>query len=184
MTDVVFLDTETTGLSPDDQIWEFAAIRRFDSGIESELHLFIAHDETRAQFLPTSFFKDYKARFPASSWEDYWASPIAAARIQDFTLDAHIVGAVPNFDTERLAKLLRTHKLEPKWHYHLLDVENLVVGYLAGRGELKAPPWRSDDLSRAIGVDPAQFERHTAMGDAKWVRAQYDVVMGNQGLHG
>jgi DNA polymerase III epsilon subunit-like protein len=178
MTDIVFLDTETTGLSPDDEIWEFAAIRRFDSGIESELHMFIAHDESKAQFLPTSFFRDYRERFPGASYNDYELPQVAATRIQDFTLGAHIVGAVPSFDTERLAKLLRAYRLEPKWHYHLLDVENLVVGYLAGRGELMAPPWKSDELSRTIGVEPGDFARHTAMGDAQWVRAQYDVVVG------
>ena len=40
------------------------------------------------------------------------------------------------------------------------------------------PPWSSDGLSSAVGVDPEQFERHTAMGDVRWVMAQWDAVMG------
>lgn len=182
MTDICFIDTETTGLSLDDDIWEFAAIRRNADGSEEELHLFIDHDSTKAEFLPISFFRDHKARCPngwdgLTSQEGLTSQMSAAQQIQDITLGAHIVGAVPNFDTERLAKLLRRFRLEPKWHYHLCDVENLVAGYLAGRGELMSPPWRSDELSSAIGVDPSQFERHTAMGDVMWVRAQWDVVM-------
>ena len=38
-------------------------------------------------------------------------------------------------------------------------------------------PWNSDDLSRAVGVDPDRFRRHEAMADAGWARAIYDRVM-------
>jgi hypothetical protein len=97
------------------------------------------------------------------------------------TKDAHIIGAVPSFDTIRLSKLLEhcnPHGNSAPWHYHLIDVENIVVGFLAGGEVLMAPPWDSDNLSLAIGVDPQQFQRHTAMGDVQWVKAQYDAVMG------
>ena len=44
---------------------------------------------------------------------------------------------------------------------------------------LVAPPWRSDDLSRACGVEPpAPEERHTALGDARWVKRWYDRIAG------
>jgi hypothetical protein len=82
-------------------------------------------------------------------------------------------------------------------HYHLCDVENLAVGWLSAyaaylerdgtvaehaldrAAELRriaAPPWNSDELSRAVGVEPDEDERHTALGDAKWARAIYDAV--------
>src|SRR5690606_15714544 len=113
------------------------------------------------------------------------------------------VGSVPNFDTETLAAMLRRHRLCPAWHYHLIDVEALAVGYLHGRAvELDrsgeqfsgepwdAPaneasrlrtytgmPWRSDNLSAAIGVEPPTTdERHTAMGDARWAMRMYDAI--------
>ena len=41
---LVFLDTETTGLALDDDIWEFAAIRREPDGTEARLHLFERRD--------------------------------------------------------------------------------------------------------------------------------------------
>ena len=86
---------------------------------------------------------------------------------------------------------MRKAGVEPSWHYHLIDVENLIVGYMRGKmpslpsvtwpafASLTKPPWNSEDLSRAVGVDPDYFKRHTAMGDVLWVRAQYDAVMRN-----
>lgn len=177
-----FLDTETTGLALDDDIWEIAAIRREPDGSEETLHLFVEHSYARCHNLPKAFRADHAQRWP----EEESTSRHAAARaVLEFTRGAHIVGAVPNFDTERLARLCLGHLGEgegkPAWHYHLIDVEALTVGYLSGRCSLMMhcpPPWKSDDLSRAIGVDPDKFARHTAMGDVQWAMAIYDKVMG------
>ncbi len=46
--------------------------------------------------------------------------------------------------------------------------------------EFVAPPWRSDELSRACGVEPPnEEERHTALGDARWVKRWYDHIIGS-----
>jgi hypothetical protein len=110
------------------------------------------------------------------------------------THGAHVVGAVPSFDTHVLDGLLRGHGLIPAWHYHLIDVEVLAVGYLAGRGvkigstvvdkhgntRLRTPPYSSDELTEALGVESAaEHERHTAMGDVRWVMRMYDAIMGS-----
>lgn len=181
MTDIVFMDTETLGLHPEAPVWEFAAIRRAEDGTETEFHCFIDHYPLPwIDSLPVEFAQDYRNRYkPDEAVTQY----DAARLVGKATERAHVVGAVPNFDTERLQRMLvRTGwfglaEREP-WHYHLIDVENLAVGFLAAKGELMAPPWKSDAISSAIGVDPTQFERHTAMGDVLWVRAQYDAVMG------
>jgi hypothetical protein len=58
----------------------------------------------------------------------------------------------------------------------------MAAGFLARERstDLAAPPWRSEELSRAVGVDPPEAaERHTALGDARWAMRLYDVVMGN-----
>lgn len=197
---IVALDTETTGLSLTDDIWEFAGIRREPDGTEFELHLFIEHDEKKCARLPESFRADHLARYPSHNQA---ASRVRAAnQIANFmepTGDqkVHVVGAVPNFDTERIALLLEAHAFgKPKWHYHLIDVENLAVGYLAGLEKQAfndaeafqvdlvndlAPPWDSDTLSRAVGVEPpGEGERHTALGDARWVLRLYDAIVGGQ----
>ncbi len=188
MSDIVFMDTETLGLHPDAPIWEFAAIRRGEPGgepgAEREFHCFIDHYPLPwIDSLPDEFAQDYRNRYsPEKAVTQYEATKI----IRDATAGAHVVGAVPNFDTERLQKMLLRaggggpfHAKEP-WHYHLIDIENVVVGYLLGRDKDKRPtlrlPWKSDNLSEAIGVDPRKFERHTAMGDVLWTMAQWDAI--------
>ena len=176
---IVFLDTETTGLSLTDHIWEFAAIRREGDGSpDYPLHLFIEHDPEKAAQLPEPFRRDLEARFDP----DVAIAPRDAARLIAHMLrpgangeKAHVVGAVPNFDTERLAILLAAHDLAPCWHYHLIDVENLAVGFALGRGWATPElPWDSDQLSRIVGIEPPTDDRHTAMGDALWARDIYD----------
>ena len=178
---LVFMDTETTGLALADDIWEFAAIRREGDGTpDHPLHLLIEHDADKAATLPESFRRDLKARFdPAVA-----ISPRAAARLIAHVLrpgdggKAHVVGAVPNFDTERVALLLAAYGLAPCWHYHLIDVENLAVGFILGRFRSATPlPWDSDHLSRMVGVEPPTDGRHTAMGDAMWARDIYDRIV-------
>ncbi|MCZ2261387.1 hypothetical protein [Isoptericola sp. QY 916] len=221
---LVFLDTETTGLALDDDIWELAAIRRNPGGDDYELHMFIQHDTNKCARLPESFFTDHLRRFPAH--DRAWTRRTAAAAINAFLEPhpkhgpVHIVGAVPNFDTERISLLLRAElgeRIRDPWHYHLIDVENLAIGALvatpprivlgfdgtaddtehaalAANGRLMTvpaggpetvradfgPPWDSDEISRALGVEPPVDERHTAMGDARWARAIYDAVMGTR----
>ena len=75
------------------------------------------------------------------------------------------------------------------WHYHIIDVESLAAGWLAaGTDPMEprteetgpdkcTPPWDSNELSLAVGVDPKTFDRHTALGDARWAKAIYNAVM-------
>lgn len=112
-----------------------------------------------------------------------------AALFAELTDGTHLVGAVISFDEERLRRLLRRHHACPTWHYHLVDVEALAAGWLGGRyederfaapddtGVIYRPPWNSAELSRAVGINPDRFDKHTALGDARWARAIYDVVM-------
>jgi len=194
--DLIFLDCETLGLDPDAPVWEFAAIRRSPEG-DIRDQFFIRHDPAGwLDDFPDTFKTDYLARYDS---DRAYTEAKAADVITSITQGCHIVGAVPSFDTERLGKLLQRNGYNPQpWHYHLVDVENVVVGWLHGvaaravdearmRGvepdsylvhRRLNPPWKSDDLSRAVGVDPEKFERHTAMGDVLWTVAQWDAVIG------
>lgn len=188
---IAFVDTETTGLSLDDDILEIAVIRRDHGQPDVPLHLFVEHDLEKAARLPPKFLADHDARYVP----EHAVSQRDAARLIHRALrpgadggKCHVVGAVPNFDTERIARLLGVHALEAPWHHHLIDVENLAVGFIAGVGSSRnllrptrvdiALPWSSDDLSRRVGVEPPTDGRHTAMGDAEWARAIYDRVIG------
>lgn len=178
MSPLVFLDCETLGLDITDPIWEVAAIRREPDGTETRHHWHVGGEfgqpVTPAPGFPEWFRADFDRRYGVDQPIEPW--PYVASQLELLFRDRpHVVGAVPNFDTERIAHQFGVDG----WHYHLIDVENLAVGYLSGRGEPLPPlPWNSDDLSRAVGVDPDRFRRHEAMADAEWARAIYDRVMG------
>lgn len=207
MTGLAFLDTETVTLEPGpDVIWEIGLIlRNGDTDQEwrwqMRPNLAIAHPKAlevgryHERFAvpagaPVIGWGPFNADFPARMSRRALAAALAA-----MLQDRHVVGAVPSFDTERLRLFLARNRMTPTWHYHLIDVESLAVGYLHGRVVetlIRQPdvnpsrwtgalglPWRSDDLSRACGVEPpAVGERHTALGDARWVRDWYDRITG------
>ena len=170
-TPIVFLDTETLGLELDDPIWELALIRRETDGNEVEHHFFVQHVRDVPASLPEAFAIDYETRYdPDAAWDRNELRPVLRHLLRD---RPHVVGAVPNFDTERIAHQLHIDG----WHYHLIDVENLAVGYLAGQREtVPALPWDSNALSRRLGINPDGFVRHTALDDARWARAIWDRI--------
>jgi hypothetical protein len=196
MKPIVAIDTETDGLRPDRKIWDIAMIRRDETG-ERTTQFYVEIDLHEAEPIALQIGGFYE-RHPRGR---YLSSPDgtspflheceiggyettygAALKVAQWTHGAHIIGAVPNFDTEALSDMMRREGLLPGWHYHLIDVEALALGYLhgIGRGPGMSLPWKSDDLSRAIGVEPpSETERHTALGDAEWALRMYDKIVGD-----
>lgn len=175
--DIVFLDCETLGLDKQAPIWEFAAVRVTSDGREIARDTFqIKHEPGR--FLETFdewFRKDYEARYRADSAIYPWE---AVPRIDQLTdAGATVAGSNPMFDMERIELLMRHYGTEPGWYYHPKDIPNVVEGFLAGRRALPDPPFKSNSLSLALGIDPADFARHSAMGDVEWTLAQWRYVM-------
>jgi len=191
MSPLCFVDTEADGVHPGRRPWEIAIIRRDENG-ERETSFFVEIDlRTADPFgLKIGGFYDRHpyGRFLSGQNTDYdpgdpspMTAPVAAEWVARWTHGAHLVGAVPNFDSEVFDRLLRDHGLAPSWHYHLIDVEALAVGYAAAKGISIAPPWSSDELMDAIGVEkPSEEERHTALGDARWSMRTYDAVMADE----
>jgi len=173
--DIVIVDTETLGLDPDAPIWEFAAMR-FAPGLPVQsAQFFIEHDGGPwYEDMTIEFLNDYRDRYlPLASLDE----GKAVEEIYFITNGAVLVGCNPGFDTERLAKLMRRNGIEPAWHYHPLDSASMAIGYLAGQMRLFPPPWKSNTLSAAVGVDPERFARHTAMGDVQWTQALVQKIM-------
>jgi hypothetical protein len=193
MTVIVALDTETTSLGPDRQVWEIGLIRR--SGPTTDTwQCYVDVDLTNADPVSLDIGRFYD-RHPQG--QELSGKPVTdtaeghhyvVTQLAKMTHKATIVGNVVNFDTEVLGKLMRAHGVLPTWHYHIVDVENLAVGYLRGLAILPdntleildatRPPWHSEELSKLLDVDPpSERERHTALGDAAWALRIYDRIM-------
>ena len=199
MTPLCFIDTETTGVHPGRRVWEVAMIRR-DADGERELVLQVDDvDLSNADPFGLRVGRFYDRHV---NYSDNDATAVVerhvAAEVEEWTRGAHLVGLVPSFDADSLDPMLRRHHLIPAWHYHVIDVEAMAIGYIAGVGARArdealmrddeppaidwtkvAPPWKSDELSRACGVEPpTDDERHTALGDARWAMRWYDALTG------
>lgn len=198
---LVFLDTETDGLRPSRKVWEVAMIRRDDQG-QREISIFVAldlHDADPFALRVGRFWDRHpagrkisgKGNNPADVAPIYSLHDMAKL-VMEWTFGAHIVGAVPSFDTETLSRVLHREGYVPSWHHHLIDVETMAVGWLRAKAKghdhaiglngqtmSLAPPWKSDELAGWCGVEPASdADRHTALGDARWAMRWYDAMTG------
>lgn len=177
---ITFVDTETTSLHKQTRrAWEIAMVRREPDGTETDVEFFVG-DVDLAEADPQSLkFGRFYERFalpgePRRLGDRYLAEQDAARSVERMTRGAMLLGGNPAFDDLHLDRLLRQCGLCPSWHYHPWDVTAYVAGALgvpAGGG------LKSDDISRMIGVNPDDFDRHTAMGDVRWLIAQYDAVL-------
>lgn len=191
--DVVFVDCETTGLDPDrHEIWEVACSWFGKNGLRGAGSFAQTDDEDNRWHeatwqLPVNLALADPFSLKIGGFYDRYEPPLAvlsdfARNFERITRGKHLAGAVVSFDEERLRKLLKANGACPGWHYHLIDVEILAVGYLWGidRGDGGAAdqlPYNSNQLSTAVGVDPEQFERHTALGDVRWAKAIFEAVL-------
>lgn len=188
VTTPVFIDTETLGLDPRiHRIWEVAAIV---DDVEHVWHLHLSAPEIEVHDPIALEISGFDTRYPPPS--DRTPVTDFLDEFIDLTTGRHLCGAVVSFDEERLRRLAWQWNRTPGWHYHLIDVEALAVGWLAGVGqgwrgperrmrmeELRSLPWDSDELTKKLGLRPVpDDERHTALGDARWAKAMYEEMMG------
>lgn len=210
MTDapIVFMDTETTSLDPiRRRPWEIAMIRREPDGLTTDTLLQVSGVDLRdAEPMalqiggfyqryglhrdgsnPAEYDGDFVTKpesvvFPAGDPTKWVREARAAWLVHKLCAGAVVVGANPQFDTVTLEPLLRRHGLAPSWHYRPVCIEAVAYGFLrAAAPDLEIQlPWKSDDLGRALHVEPAPaYERHTALGDARWVMRMWDRIQGN-----
>jgi hypothetical protein len=176
--DIVFIDTETTGLNPEiHTVWEVSIITpaeeiTYASRPSPE---FLSMADPYALSLTKFYARWSRKDVEWESWQRVTAEDMAAS-VARLTAGKHLVGAVPSFDAAFLDKLLRRNGYAPAWHYHLVDVEALAAGKLGLQ-----PPWDSDELAEKMGV-PKLDGKHTALGDARWAKAMYEAVFASGGI--
>lgn len=208
MTNIVAIDTETTGLHPERRAWDIGLIVVGEIPFRYRSHRSLAQAEVEPDSAtPTrhayQWFVDVQDLdlgnadpFALKVGHFYERHPQMAGtpgvpqreedvleQVEWLTRDAHLVGALPSFDAEVLGARMRAHGMLPSWYYHVIDVEPLVIGFLhgAGHGEGWSLPYKSDDLSRAVGVvPPGDADRHTALGDARWALRLYEAITGGE----
>jgi hypothetical protein len=179
---VVFLDCETTGIHRGYRAWEIAMIRRDPDGSEKAITIFVDQDDLDlANADPEALaIGGFAARHPGFGWnldvgQVHIREAGAAQLVQDWTAGAKVFGINPSYDTICLDAMLARHGLPSTWFYVPQDISGIAYGFMCGRG-IKAPR-SSEPLSIACGVEPpSPQERHTAMGDALWVRRWYDKL--------
>jgi len=196
---IAAIDTETLGLDPDyHPLWEVAVIV---DGVE---HQWFQKVGLRAQLQADPYAVElggFNERYDPDIALDPHDS---VRRFNELVTGRHLVGACPWFDSERMH---RTHRMSlpayngetvaeqmearrTPWHYHLIDVEALAIGYLCGlqqgsddyyeTRQFATLPWKSTELSLALYVDPEQFlPKHTALADARWALAMWEAMMGD-----
>ncbi len=180
---IIVVDTETGGLDPDRHpIWQ-VAWGTWHDGRWTVTSRLVQHDRDAV----TEWVKEhtsYRERFG----EPHTLFP-AAGVMAEFAVAAlgkHIAGMVPSFDEERIRREWVRHFGYPErfpWHYHLIDVEALMVGHMAAQAALvgnETPglPWKSHDLSARIGVTSDPATEHSALADARWAKAVFERIMG------
>lgn len=184
---IAFVDTETTSLRHDRRAWEIAVIIRQPGQPDDEQSWFIHADEVdlgNADLASLKFGRFYD-RHPqynggatgSSSYEEF-----VLAEVEELTRGAILMGSNPSFDAEMLAARMRAHGICPSWNYHLEDVPTLALGWLYGAGKPIPEVRKSDQISLACGVDPASYDRHSALGDCRWIRDLFDVVTGTSAV--
>lgn len=180
---LLFLDLETLGLTEDAPVWEVAYISVVNNMVLHKCSMFVEHNLVEAaKWLPTlpqSFQDDYRSRYvPDEAWPREKVIDLVALKSKN---DALVCGSNPWIDM-RWMEYMAMKEGYPEspfgWHYHPEDVPTLARGWLNGRGVHPAPPWKSDFISQACGVSPADFDRHTAMGDCEWSLALWQVMNG------
>lgn len=179
MRAIVAIDCETSSLAWNREAWEWAIIRRDDSGTQ-EYRWFQEIDLAKAD--PKSleiggFYERHPVGQFLSGRSDFTnrnlIEPLPASWIVRLTHGATIVGAVPSFDTHVLERQLRRDGHQPTWHHRLRCVEALTAGHL--RRDIGGLAKCAEALDIAFPED----QQHTALGDARVALAIYDNIIGS-----
>lgn len=173
MYPIVFLDTETTGLSPRKAtVIEVAMIRREADGTETHFHSLIKPSEQElADAHPKALEVNGYAADP-SRWDDAPTMEEVGPRIADFTKGAKLIcGHNIAFDEGMIAAAFKRHGVRRRIPFRKVDTITLAYEHLM-----------------PVGLDKVNFDRirtflgwsaegaHTAMKDTEDAKRLFDLL--------
>lgn len=175
MKPYLYLDTETTGLGKDDQIYEIAWCNNLNMQTTSFLV-----DHTKIPSGWTLDNTEYATRV-LGHHED-WQTPsfirsalisaVNALKTMSGGEPVHLMGACPAFDDRMIRQNIFLDDAEPPWVHRLMDIETMVMDYCG----LDVPP----PLSKCRGlldIAGSNPRPHEALPDALEVRLLHDWLM-------
>ena len=205
---LLFNDNETTGLDfINDEVWQvhFLAARTGETRAFDSFTRLITHDTEKMKKLPEKFQKihsdiwsnpDYTGlvRTPFATMKEFleWRESIANEGEK-----AHFIAANPTFDSIMLMnnQIIPFSVFYQIFDYHLIDIEALALGWLRHQElnlswsvpsvEALTPresflPFKSDDLSKALGIYNEDAHKHDAISDVDWLVAMWKAMNGGK----
>lgn len=172
---VVFVDTKTTGT--DHAYHALFEVAIIDGATGTEKLWWLPADVSQAApaALRLNLYYQRLQQVQSGRYPGFVATAenaeTVASDIALLTAGKMVTGSRPWFDAQMIADFLEAYDLRPAWHYQFACIQNLIAGM-----KKIPPPWNSNELSRAVGVDPSKFNKNTAMGNARWAKAQYEAV--------
>jgi len=197
---VAIIDAETTGLDPDQhEAWEWGLILRDPSAPPHERDVEylwqVRPDLTTADPIALSkggYYRRARLNYTEPGAAELVEGPETAkvtsagdlARVLAPLLDgAVVVGCNPAFDRDFLRPFLLRHGQAYTCHYRPVCVTTMGAGYLYGQGLSSGSlPWSSDGIASLLGIDPGDYERHTALDDCRFARDQWDAITGGDNV--
>lgn len=199
---IVFVDTETTTLSPrTGHVWEIGLILRDPAISDQDLHRsWLVEPRSMKHADPMSLqIGRYYERTQGCQFANEYETAREFARL---TAGATFVAKNPAFDAGFLDKFLRLHDQAPAWDYRLVDVGDLYLGWCAGWRHIAAmlpdltpfdddphnigrlrhnapdvPESTSlDEICLALGLPLDGYTAHEALSDARQARDAFDVI--------
>lgn len=158
---LVFLDTETTGLTLDHDVWEIALA--VGEGVVNTFQVphSIQNADPKALEL-NGYFTRFQGTERVRRLADY--------DIPRWLAGKTLVGANPAFDAYRLEKRWG----RAPWHYRLVDVESMAIPLLGLEKPLGLKGLVEELTGRGFDIPGND---HTAAGDVATVRAVYRALM-------
>ncbi len=205
---LLFNDNETTGLDfINDEVWQvhFLAARTGETRAFDSFTRLITHDTEKMKKLPEKFQKIHYDIWSNPDYTGLVRTPFAAMKeflewreqITQEGEKAHFIAANPTFDSIMLMnnQIIPWSVFYQVFDYHLIDIEAFALGWLRHQElnlswsvpsvEALTPresflPFKSDDLSKALGIYNEDTHRHDAISDTEWLVAMWKAMNGGK----